>query len=412
MVVSHNKKIKVLHVIGSLGPGGAQEVLKDIVRYSDPKIEHHIFPLIRCQDDAFHYNTLKQDVVIQGMPFFMSTSENLLSTPRLSRIMKIREWSVTRFIEGLFVRKVWRWIVYKFVRKLVVLNGYNILHAHLLDPTVICARVKKKLIRQNVKTVVTFHANFFVHSKHEVTLFKKSFKHYDKVVYEIKFAEQDVISSDVERNKIQYIPFGVEEKYNPSEVEKIDTSGLRQEFNIPFTAKILLSISRLNCRERGIDALVKMMGYLLRERQDVFLLIVGTGVDEKCLKALAENLGTNKHIIFAGYRNDLLNLYALCDLYLSVSVGDEVGIAGMQAIACGKCCVAIDAFHLGESTNYKPFVSVTNEIEFCKKTIQLLDDVPYRETFTKQATKFLLKNYSSLKTARDYSKLYDNLVSQ
>jgi glycosyltransferase involved in cell wall biosynthesis len=71
-------------------------------------------------------------------------------------------------------------------------------------------------------------------------------------------------------------------------------------------------------------------------------LIAGRGDDEPRLRELVSEFGQEEAVIFAGFVPDkeLADHYRLCDVFVMPSTGEGFGIVYLEAIACGKPCVA------------------------------------------------------------------------
>jgi len=109
--------------------------------------------------------------------------------------------------------------------------------------------------------------------------------------------------------------------------------------------KVLLTVARLTPR-KGHDLVLKALKELLKKYPDLVYLIVGNGVDEKRLRAMAHELSIHENVHFAGYVDDevLPSFYNLCDIYVmpnreDLNTTDSVegfGISFIEASACGK----------------------------------------------------------------------------
>lgn len=108
--------------------------------------------------------------------------------------------------------------------------------------------------------------------------------------------------------------------------------------------KIILSVSRLAKSEKykGIEKVIKVMPYLLREVPDVYYVIVGDGDDRKNLEKIAENLNVKERVIFTGFLpEEKLNFYYRnCDLFILPSKGEGFGIVLLEALSFGKPVIA------------------------------------------------------------------------
>lgn len=124
----------------------------------------------------------------------------------------------------------------------------------------------------------------------------------------------------------------------------LSTEQIRQKYNITNSQKVILSVSRL-VRRKGHDNVLRALSLIVSKKPDVVYLIVGRGEEERVLKALAEDLGVQKHVRFLGYVDDkeLPHLYCASDIFvLPVTSIDEegnyegFGIVFSEANACAK----------------------------------------------------------------------------
>ncbi|MPY70082.1 MAG: glycosyltransferase [Alphaproteobacteria bacterium] len=103
--------------------------------------------------------------------------------------------------------------------------------------------------------------------------------------------------------------------------------------------RVILTLGRLDANERakGFDQIIGAMPALLRERDDVVYMIVGSGTDRARLERKARALGMGDRVIFTGYieEDEKPDHYRLADLYAMPGRGEGYGIAYLEAMACG-----------------------------------------------------------------------------
>ena len=58
------------------------------------------------------------------------------------------------------------------------------------------------------------------------------------------------------------------------------------------------------------------------------------------VRAEAERLGVNEHIIWAGHRNDVPHIMAALDVYVLASLDEMFPVAVLEAMAAGRAIVA------------------------------------------------------------------------
>lgn len=82
---------------------------------------------------------------------------------------------------------------------------------------------------------------------------------------------------------------------------------------------------------------------LQREGFEPNLIIVGDGSEKAALQALATELGLNPHRIrFLGYRDDIPDLLAACDMFVLSSIMEGLPLAMLEAMSQGLPVVATD----------------------------------------------------------------------
>lgn len=83
----------------------------------------------------------------------------------------------------------------------------------------------------------------------------------------------------------------------------------------------------------------------LRKSREVRLVIFGEGPLEKALRDYAHELGVGSNVLFAGYINDPMACYAVCDLFVLSSTSEGFGNVLIEAMAAGISVVSTDAPH-------------------------------------------------------------------
>ena len=122
---------------------------------------------------------------------------------------------------------------------------------------------------------------------------------------------------------------------------------LKEELDIG-TKKVVLYIGRLRKR-KGVEYLVQGFAKLIKEKDDIVLIIIGRGECREELELLAKNLNIEDSICFMGYVEDELlpAYYLLCNVCVVPSItygmGDPWVFIVNEAMYCGKPVIATDA---------------------------------------------------------------------
>jgi glycosyltransferase involved in cell wall biosynthesis len=165
---------------------------------------------------------------------------------------------------------------------------------------------------------------------------------------------------------------------------------VRAKYNIPQDALVILSVGRL-VRRKGFNRVIENLPKLLAEKLNIYYLICGRGPLEAELQSLANQLGVQERVIFAGYVPDeqLASYYATCDLFSMLTFFDAedksiegFGIVYLEAGYFAKPVIASrvggveDAVH-DQVTGL--LVDPQDDQEITRTLLQLCTDHPLRE---------------------------------
>ena len=100
---------------------------------------------------------------------------------------------------------------------------------------------------------------------------------------------------------------------------------------------IVLSVARLD-RQKGQVYLLQASARV----PEAVLVLVGDGPDRQMLEAQTLELGVSDRVILMGYRRDLPELLAACDVFVMSSLWDGLSLSILEAMAAGKPVIATD----------------------------------------------------------------------
>lgn len=133
-------------------------------------------------------------------------------------------------------------------------------------------------------------------------------KRADLVTTNTHFMLDRLSSSGVPKEKIQYLPNGVDRErfFEPSAEE---VTRLREKLGLN-GFKVVGYFGSLNLANHPVDLLVRSFAEVAESAGDIKLLIVGSGADFEKLQTLAGELGISNRVVFTGRINpDKMNLY-------------------------------------------------------------------------------------------------------
>jgi glycosyltransferase involved in cell wall biosynthesis len=125
-----------------------------------------------------------------------------------------------------------------------------------------------------------------------------------------------------------------------------DRDALRVELGAPADALVVLTLGALVPR-KGLDVLLDALAALAERDVRPHLWIGGDGEARAKLEKRAKKLGLADRVRFLGSRSDVADLLAACDVFAMPSRREGLGVAALEALACGRPIVASNVGGLG-----------------------------------------------------------------
>jgi len=140
-------------------------------------------------------------------------------------------------------------------------------------------------------------------------------------------------------SKVLVLPVGVNVEKFTSNIGK--RSKARQILDIDEKAFVVGYFGRLSV-QKNVKSLVLAVADLVSSMkiENILLLIIGVGEEERSLKALAKRLGTEKHIRFTGYVENLPIAIQAMDVFVLPSFLEGYPTVVLEAKAAGKAIIA------------------------------------------------------------------------
>lgn len=168
---------------------------------------------------------------------------------------------------------------------------------------------------------------------------------------------------------------------------------LIERFHLPKNSKILIYVGRVSA-EKNIHTLLRLTQQLQKMGQ-FSLLLVGPG-DIVATEEEADRLGIGRQVFCTGPlpKEDAQRCYGGADAFVFASQTETQGLVIGEAMLANIPVVALDSPIRPEVYPETVASVVTNEAEFARAVIDILDDRPARLKQTKAAKQFVEKNFS------------------
>ena len=229
--------------------------------------------------------------------------------------------------------------------KLIIKNGnYDIVHCHTPNASVITRLVCRKFRKKNgLKVFYTAHGFHFYKGApklnwlvyYPVEKFCSQFT--DKLIT-INQEDYELAKNKFKSKEIHYVP-GVGIDISRFGKISVDKAVKRREISVPEDAFLLLSVGELN-ENKNHHVVIRAMAKL--KESNLHYAIAGVGDKKDYLLELAVNLGVSERVHLLGYRKDIEELIRSADLFCFPSQREGLGLAAVEAMACGLPVLAAE----------------------------------------------------------------------
>ena len=240
----------------------------------------------------------------------------------------------------------------------------------------------------------------------------------DALIGVSEFVAESIISKGYSPNKTHYVLNAIDTNaWNPY----TQGDGIRSEFEIDQDTPLLLAVSRL-CYWKGHTELFKALALVKKQTSNFKLLVVGEddprahpghGSYTAELKLLADELGIADHIIFSGFRRDIPELMAACDVYTMPSFEEPFGMVFLEAMSMKKPVIALNNGGACEvvENNKSGFLSEPQDIETLAQNIVTIIENPAIRTSMGEYGRLRVEEYfSPQRMAKDIENIYRKVL--
>lgn len=230
---------------------------------------------------------------------------------------------------------------YGQLKKVVENGNYDVVHCHTPNASVItrlvCRQFRKKI---GLKVFYTAHGFHFYKGApalnwlifYPIEKFCSRFT--DKLIT-INKEDYELAKNKFKAKEVHYVP-GVGIDLSRFENVEVDRKAKRKEIGVPEDAFLLLSVGELN-ENKNHQVIIRALAKL--ENPSIHYAIAGVGDKKEYLLELADELEVFEQVHLLGYREDVLELYRIADVYVLPSIREGLNVSLMEAMASELPCV-------------------------------------------------------------------------
>lgn len=232
--------------------------------------------------------------------------------------------------------KIWSLKYFRELIKILKTNRFDIVHSWFCDEDLINVLVNRFLPLNNKISLISSQQAPFFSKRIHFFRYMIIGRFFEKIICCSEWFRQLIIDNcKLNEEKVITIYNSVDLENFPLEMDEEKISLLKRQFNIENSDRVILSVARLSY-EKGIDVLLKAMKGVVSFFNNVKLLIAGDGPEKERLISLVKQLNIEKNVIFLGFREDVSEIYYICDIFVLPSREEPFGIVLAEAMAAKK----------------------------------------------------------------------------
>lgn len=226
---------------------------------------------------------------------------------------------------------------YSQLKKLIEKGGYDIVHCHTPNASMITRLVCRKFRKKSgLRVFYTAHGFHFYKGAKKLNwmlyypIEKFCSRFTDKLIT-INKEDYKLAKEKFKAKEILYIP-GVGVDLSKYDEIKVDKAKKRKEIDIPLDAFLLFSVGELN-ENKNHQLVLRALAKI--NNTDIHYAIAGVGDKDSYLLDLAKELNLSDRLHLLSYRTDVMELYHSADAFVFPSIREGLSVSLMEAMASG-----------------------------------------------------------------------------
>jgi len=222
---------------------------------------------------------------------------------------------------------------YRRLRAIIRAEKYDVIHCHTPMGGVLTRLAAR---RTGARIIYTAHGFHFYKSAPAINWLlyypiEKWLARYTDDLITLNSEDYTIAKNKIKAARVHYIPgIGVDcDKFTQPIISRDE---MRAHFGIPQNAKVLLSIGELN-KNKNHQIVIQAMD------KGAYYIIAGEGNQENKLRQMAAERNISHQLILLGYRDDIVNLLHMADIFVFPSLREGLSLSLMEAMAAGLPCV-------------------------------------------------------------------------
>lgn len=368
-------KIKVLHIVKSLGRGGAEILLLETLKkHNQNKFEFYFIYFLPWK------NQLLKDLETNGGKVFNFSSKNNFQ-------LVLKTFSIV-----------------KFVRK----NNIQIIHCHLP-----WAGIIGRLVGRLTKIPIVYSEHNKQERYHPLTkLVNKLTYNWQQLVLAVSKDVQVSIQQNIHpTTNVKVVFNGVDTDSFVQNIE--DRKSLRTALKIDENTILLGNVCVFR-KQKRLQTWVNLFEEVNKKNKNTLGILVGAGVLVDEIKAYITSKNLQDRILLVGLQTDVKQYLNIIDIFISTSEFEGLPIALLEAMSM-QCAVAVTnaggVKEVVENGVNGFLVDIESAETLASPISQLIENSDLRKKISIKARQSVIKKFSVIETTKQIEQCYCELIN-
>jgi glycosyltransferase involved in cell wall biosynthesis len=191
----------------------------------------------------------------------------------------------------------------------------------------------------------------------------------------------------------------------------LDRAAARERLGLQTSGPVVAFVGRL-AKVKRPDRFAGVAARVASAREDVHFVVAGDGEGLEDLRAAAATSAVRAHMTFLGWRADVTDVYAACDLVLLTSDNEGMPLSLIEAAAAGRAAVTTDVGSAAEVvvSGRTGVVCPIDEAALADAVVRLCADPATREEMGNAGLERARQHFSREQMVSEMATLYERIA--
>jgi glycosyltransferase involved in cell wall biosynthesis len=291
------------------------------------------------------------------------------------------------------------------LRKLLSQGQFDVVHAnepHALTAAWFAGAHKRLPVVTSRRVAYPLQKNAIARSRYLMA---------SRILAVSRFVAASVTKSGIPANKVEVVYEGVEV---PPAITPEGRGRARQRWGVAANERLLGCVGYL-LPEKGQESVVRAMPEVRAKFPGTRLLLAGDGPCRARLEGLAKQLNLQSAVIFAGFVEDVAQVYAALDVFVFPSLAEPLGTSLLAAMAWGLPVLAVASGGVPEYVQDREngvLVAESNSELAAAGLLRLLTNDSLITEFGRQARQTIEDKFSAGRMAENTLNAYQKVIDK